>query len=501
MVLRAGCVVVLLCATFASIDAADKPNVIFVAVDDLGWNDVGWQNPDMITPNMDSLAKEGIILDQYYVQPVCTPSRSAWMTGFYPYRLGLQHLVIMPNQSTCVPADKTFMPQVLQKNGYSTHALGKWHLGFCKWECTPTYRGFDTFMGYYNGAEDHYTKQIGGFYDFRDQKDFVKNGTYSSYMIGDRMERIISTSNNSKPLFMYLAFQNVHMPMQVPKKYEDMYSHIKNANRRVLSAMVTAVDDVIGRLINSLKQKGIYDNTLIVFSSDNGGWTTFGGNNYPLRGGKVSIFEGGTRVAGFVHGKMLNKTTNRFTGLMHAVDWFPTILDAAGISYQDPNMDGMSQWAAINNRQNGTRNEIIYNMDYGPQPIQGRAAIRQGDYKLIDGFPGVYIGWVKPDTLDDTLNDTLGDTTLRYTGPDFDYNQLHTQFPAPNITFFKALYNLKDDPTEHNNLYHTQPEIAKKLEARLEEVKARTYIPPNYPAGNPNSDPNKYGGVWTPGWC
>jgi len=477
----------------------DKPNIIFIAVDDLGWNDVGWVNPDIISPNLNKLAKAGIVLDQYYVQPVCTPSRTAWMTGMYPYRLGMQHLVILPASPACVPTNQTFLPQIFKKNGYSTHALGKWHLGMCNWECTPTYRGFDSFLGFWQGGEDHYTKQVAGGYDFRNGTvlDKSANGTYSSYQMADRMEQIIHNVGGLEPIFMYAAFQNVHEPMQAPQKYLDMYPNIKNSNRKHLSAMVTATDDAVGRLVAALDKKGITNNTLIIFSADNGGWTTFGGNNYPLRGGKVSIFEGGTRVAGFVNGpeSILNKKGDKFEGLMHAVDWFPTLMSAAGLNYTDNNQDGMSQWEAINSRGPAQREEIIYNMDLGPQPLQGRAAIRMGDYKLIDGFPGLYEGWVKPDTVD---------ASQQFEDADYlNYETIAAKLPQGpgNFTFQKYLFNLKDDPTEHHNLYLSHFEIAQKLEKRLKEVQQATYRPPFYPPADPKGQPSNNGGNWEPGWC
>ncbi|XP_005099750.2 arylsulfatase B [Aplysia californica] len=470
---------------------AEKPNVIFIVADDLGWNDVGYTNPDVISPNIDFLAKSGVILDQYYVQPLCSPSRTAFMTGVYPYRLGLQHLVVMNNQDVCVPLDRKMLPQLLKENGYSTHMMGKWHLGFCKWECTPTYRGFDSFYGFYSGGEDHYSKEVNGF-DFRNNTEVCRDGAknYSTYQYADRMEQIVRGHDPKNPLFMYMAFQNVHMPMQVPEKYTAMYPHIQNENRKYLSAMVTAVDDAIGRLITSLKQKGIYNNTLIIFTSDNGGWTSYGGNNYPLRGGKISIFEGGTRVVGFLHGPMLARKGGKFDGLMHAVDWFPTIAEAAGIQNKEPDQDGMSQWSAINSRGPALRQEVVYNLDYHSLPLQGQAAIRVGDYKLIEGFPGMYEGWYKPDTV---YKEPLGNLTL-------DLNNLPKLNIGEDFHVFKYLFNLKDDPTEHNNLYDKLPDVVKMMEGKLEAAKKR-YVAPNFPSADPKSNPQNYGGVWTPGWC
>ncbi|CAG5128221.1 unnamed protein product, partial [Candidula unifasciata] len=208
------------------------PNLVWIVADDLGYNDVGFHNPDVKSPNIDHLAQTGIKLNQSYVQPLCSPSRTAFMTGIYPF----PHLVIQPGQAVCVPLNITMFPEVLKQNGYKTHAVGKWHLGFCNWACTPTFRGFDSFYGFYNGGEDFYTKQYLGYFDFRFNTSVHKQakGGYST----------------------------------VPQKYLDMYAHIDDENRRNFSGMVTSMDDAVGRVVTALKEKGIYNNTLIFFTSD-----------------------------------------------------------------------------------------------------------------------------------------------------------------------------------------------------------------------------------------
>ncbi|KAH9499681.1 hypothetical protein Btru_074419 [Bulinus truncatus] len=362
----------------ACIAKPPSPHLVFIVIDDLGWNDVGYHNPDIISPTIDNLALSGIILNQSYVQPVCSPSRSAFFTGVYPLRLGTQHLVIINNQPVCVPLSRNFLPQVLKANGYVTHMVGKWHLGFCQWECTPTYRGFDSFYGYYNGGENYFSKMTGQGLDFRFNTtvDTEAVGDYSTYQYASRADDIIKSHDPDQPLFLYLPFQNVHEPLQVPEKYVKLYPNIKDENRRNFSAMVTALDDAIARVVTSLKTYNLYDDTLIVFTSDNGGWTTYGGNNYPLRGGKLSIFEGGTRVPAFLHGKMLQSQGQVYNGMMHAVDWFSTVVKALNITYSDPDQDSLSQWESINSLGPSQRTEFIYNLDYMFPPLQGKSAIR-----------------------------------------------------------------------------------------------------------------------------
>ncbi|XP_069103593.1 arylsulfatase J-like [Argopecten irradians] len=322
---------------------ANPRHILFIVADDFGWNDVGFRNENISTPNIDKLAKEGVILNQSYVQPVCSPSRNAFMTGVYPFKAGLQHLVIWPDQKVCAPTNLKFLPQHLKGLGYKTHMIGKWHLGFCKWECTPTYRGFDTFNGFLGGQQDYYTKvntrgnKVG--YDFRNNTATDKDGigTYSTYEFAARAAELIGIHNKSEPFFLYMPLQSVHIPIQVPIEYENMYKHIHNEGRRKFSGMVTAMDDVIGVVTDALKVYGMYEDTLIIFTADNGGWPAANGNNWPLRGSKITIYEGGTRVTAFVHGAGLEKTGYTYNGMIHAVDWSPTIVAAAGGVPDDPN--------------------------------------------------------------------------------------------------------------------------------------------------------------------
>uniref|UniRef100_A0A8W8HST5 Sulfatase N-terminal domain-containing protein n=1 Tax=Magallana gigas TaxID=29159 RepID=A0A8W8HST5_MAGGI len=402
--------------------SAKPPHILFIVADDLGWNDVGFRNPDVLTPNIDKLARSGMILNSSYVMPVCTPSRNSFMTGHYAFKSGLQHLAINPQQATCAPLNYTFLPQKLKELGYATHAIGKWHLGFCKWECTPTYRGFDTFFGFYNDQEDYYTLSVAGGKDFRDNK----------------------------------------VPVNA-------------------TGMVTAMDEAIGNITKALKTKGIFNDTLIIFTTDNGGAVKFAGNNYPLRGGKATLFEGGTRATAFVTGAGIQKFNYEYSGLIHAVDWMPTVLSAAG-GTADSKLDGIDQWDSLRTARESKRNEFIYNIDDFRPEIGGHAAIRIGDYKLIDGYPGLHQGWYKPDHVGYDLNEDVSTNCMR---PFFDK---------------MMLFNLQDDPNEHVDLSRKHPDIVKKLKSRLEYYHNQI-VPANFPKNSASSAPTSYGGFWSPGWC
>ncbi|VDI46551.1 Hypothetical predicted protein, partial [Mytilus galloprovincialis] len=436
--------------TLSKCVVSKSPNIVFIVADDLGWNDVGFHNPAIISPNIDYLAKNGMILNNSYVQPVCSPSRNAFLSGFYPFKSGLQNFVILPQAPSCAPLNRTFLPQKLKELGYATHMIGKWHLGMCKWECTPTYRGFDTFYGYYNGQEDYYNYTVLNGSDFRDNKEPIRPNEYSTYAYARRADKIITQHNKSQPMFLYLPFQSVHEPIQVPEIYENMYQDIKNEGRRKYSGMVTAMDDAIGNVTESLKRNGMFEDTLIIFTADNGGWTTFSGNNYPLRGGKATVYEGGTRASAFVYGSGLQKPYTVFDGMIHAVDWMPTILSAAG-GGQVSGIDGVDLWPSISEGvPSSLRSEFIYNLDDSLVPIVGHAAIRMGNYKLIEGFAGAYNGW--------------------YPVPE---NEEDSEIEEPKVDYYQ-LYNLRDDPNEHNNLHIKEHSMLKKMKERLDEY--RKYI-------------------------
>ncbi|KAG7170719.1 arylsulfatase I-like [Homarus americanus] len=436
--------------------AVAAPNIVFIFADDLGWHDVSWHNEYVITPNMQELVDTGVMLEQSYVQPLCTPSRSALMTGLYPFRIGRQGRPLMNGDPTGLTLERTLFPEKLQDLGYVTHALGKWHLGFCDWAYTPTERGFNTFLGFLGGAETYFTHMHQEGYDFRDQKEvaFEANGTYSAYLIGDRAVEIIENHEDpNKPFFIYLAMQNVHSPFEL-----GYYPDEEDPARQTLLAMVTAMDDQVGRVVKALRDSGHYDNTIIIFSSDNGGVANAGSSNYPLYGGKSTMWEGGCRGAAFIHSPLLENIPRVHEGLLHVTDWYNTLLEIGG-AIDAPSNDGYFQWDAL---RTGTvpspRNSFIYNLNI-MNDGSAAGAIRVGDYKYLKG-----------------------------------------QHKSKNETETSYLFNIKDDPSEANNLVEEDPVRAFELEALL-LAELTGLVPVDQPDTDPDSDPSNYGGVWTPGWC
>lgn len=455
--------------------AEKPPNVLFILSDDLGYNDVSWHNPDIKTPNLEKLAKAGIILENNYVQPLCTPTRAALMTGYYPIHTGRQHMFITPQAPLGLYTNFTLMPEFFKKLGYNTHLIGKWHLGHCNEKYLPTSRGFDTFYGYVNGRKDHYNHTIkatvgGGSpgYDFWDQNsaDESARGSYSTDLFRQRATEKLQNyigNESADPFFIYLSFQNPHDPLQVSKHHEEMYAHIESKDRRVYSGMVTAMDDVVGDIIGLLERdKETFDNTIIVFSSDNGGDPEYGANNSPLRGGKGSLLEGGTRAPSFIYApKFLKSRVSR--QLMHVTDWLPTLLTAVGGQSLDlGDIDGLDQWQSLKDESvNAVRQGLLYNID----PIFDNAAIRVGNMKLIVGEPN---GWRPP------LNEMSG-TTIR-------------------------LFNISSDPNEHFNIADEHPDIVKELMKGINDYRS-TMIKPSVADNEASGNPNNFGGFFSTGWC
>jgi len=509
----------LLLALFVT--CGNATNVLFIVADDLGYNDISWHNPDIISPNLDKLAKDGIILESHYVLHVCTPTRASLMTGYYPIHTGRQHSYIHSQEPTGVYTNFTMMPQFFKEIGYRTHMVGKWHLGFCHEEYIPNKRGFDTFYGYYTGSEDYYShertpdkgdKTPG--YDFRDQDDPDRSakGTYSSILLGDRAVKIIqdhAENHSDSPLFMYLPFQSVHSPLQVPKKYEDMYPNIKTKSRRIFSGMVSAMDEAVGKVVQELSNQGMLEDTVIVFTADNGGQVDAGGNNYPLRGNKRTMWEGGTRASAFIHSTLLKDNGTVNNELIHVVDWVPTLLSAVKnqLSIEDQvkvdeflseERDGIDQWAMLKGLEKGKRSEILYNIDpvFDKNGLNG--AIRMGNWKLIKGD-------ASDDGHDDHYLPDAYEAEIESNEASIEHGEMtvgNQNVLEPVIVDGKPIYlfDLSSDPNEYTNLADENPDIVDEMLTKFEEYQSSMIAPhiaDEIEAGNPSH----FDGAWGPGWC
>eukprot|EP00755_Sulcionema_specki_P000651 Sspe_Gene.115545::Locus_103128_Transcript_1_1_Confidence_1.000_Length_1764::g.115545::m.115545/K01135/ARSB; arylsulfatase B len=397
------------------------PHIVLIVADDYGWNDVGYHqnqpssanpkgdpttNAVIRTPNLDSLASQGVKLENYYVQPLCSPTRGTIMTGRYPSHTGIGPSVIRPVVPYAMPKDEVFMPQLLKERGYATHAVGKWHLGYCDERYSPTFRGFDSFLGYLNGAEDYWTheRSDSGFsgLDLRNGTTAnqlpaalkTMNGKYSTHVFTAEAVRLIESHDKTTPFFLYLPYQAVHEPEEAPQSYIDPYVNIINASvphgksRLIDAGMVSAMDEGVGNVTKALKAAGMWEDTVIIFTTDNGG-PLYACNNFPLRGHKSTNWEGGVRGVAFVKGTESSLAPipagTRSMELMHSTDWLPTVVEglAKGDTGKCRPLDGFNQWGVLSGAQPHTKREfVIHNVPAAGSGLAG-GAVRKGQYKLL----------------------------------------------------------------------------------------------------------------------
>src|SRR5688500_10406489 len=307
--------------------APARPNVVVIVADDMGFADAGFNGcTDIKTPNLDRLAASGVRLEQWYVQPVCSPTRAALMTGRYPMRHGLQVGVVRPWAQYGLPLEERTLAQALQQAGYATAISGKWHLGHFQPAYLPTRRGFDQQYGHYNGALDFFTHERDGGFDWHRNERVSRYEGYATHLIAREALWVIEAHDAARPLFLYVPFNAVHSPYQAPETYAAPYSHLKG-NRRIYAGMLAAMDEAIGQIIAALEKKGLRDNTLIFFCSDNGGPAPgVITSNGPLRAGKGTVYEGGIRVPAVAAWTGRIKPGTIVKEPLHIVDWYPTLL-------------------------------------------------------------------------------------------------------------------------------------------------------------------------------
>jgi len=412
-------------------EEAQPPNIVYIIADDLGWKDVGFRGSDIRTPNLDKLAKGGAIFEQFYAQPMCTPSRAALMTGRYPHRYGLQTIVIPSAGTYGLATDEWLLSQALKEAGYKTAIVGKWHLGHADRKYWPLQRGFDYHYGPILGEIDYYTHSAHGTIDWYKNNRLLKEEGYVTELLGEDAVKLIKEHDAKTPLFLYLAFTAPHAPYQAPEKYLDEYKNIADPTRRAYAAMITVLDNEIGRVVAALDERGMRDNTLIVFQSDNGGprsamftgevdtsKLTIPSDNGPYRDGKGMLYEGGTRVVALANWPGHIKPGSVVDEPIHIVDMYPTLTALAGApAGKGKPVDGLDVWPTISAGKPSPRDEVVYDIE----PF--RAALRKGDWKLV---------WK---------------TTL------------------PSRV---ELFNLEQDPYEKTNLAAKYPEKVKELQQEIE---------------------------------
>lgn len=389
--------IVLLAAAAATVPAAyaqrpsAQPNIIVVLADDLGNADLGYRGSAIKTPNIDALAKGGVRLESYYGQQLCTPARAALMTGRYPMRYGLQTFVIFPGHKYGLPTDEVTLPQALKQAGYSTAMVGKWHLGHADQKFWPQSRGFDHFYGNLVGEVDYFTKDRGGLLDWQRNGTFLRETGYHTAQIGDEAVKLIEKHDKSKPLFLYFAALAVHSPLQAPQAEIDAYKDLfPDPEKRAYAAMLTNLDTQVGRLVAALEKRGMRENTIIFFTTDNGGIRQMkahvpGGapaknppaSNGELRDGKSSLYEGGVRLPAIMNWPTRLKPAV-VNEVLHHVDVMPTLLAIAGAKGSpDHPFDGKDMWGTIADGTPSLHEDLLINAEIF------RGAVRKGQWKLV----------------------------------------------------------------------------------------------------------------------
>lgn len=410
-----------------------KPNILIIVADDLGWADVGYHGSEIKTPHIDKLCKGGIELDQFYVAPMCTPTRVGLLTGRYWSRFGNT----APSNTRVLPWGTTTLASMLRAHGYETGLVGKWHLG-SKPEWGGRKFGFDFTYGSLAGGVNPWSHlyKHGPYIKtwHRNDKLIDEEGHVTDLLQKAAVEFV--TQKRDQPFFLYLPFTAPHTPFDEPEKWLKSAEHI-SADRRQYAACVQHLDDAIGRVLEALRSTGQLQNTLVIFFSDNGGTkgddslkfpdtqktTTVNGLNGPLKGWKTELHDGGVRVPALVYWEGVLKPS-KVTQTMHCTDWLPTIASHLSIELDSKwKIDGKDMWShLISNKQDVDR-------DFYWRGVGSRSfAYRHGDWKLVVRAKG----------------------------------------QAKN-----ELYNMKKDPYETQNLASQFPEKVQILAEKLEKEKLK----------------------------
>ena len=453
----------------------ERPHIVVIMADDLGWNDVGYHGSEIKTPHLDRLAKDGRELTRFYVNSVCSPTRASLMTGQSAMRLGITSPMpkIAPKG---LPLELNTLPDYLRQLDYQTALVGKWHLGV-KRPYHPNRRGFDTFYGNLSGAVGYWDHVHGGHYDWqRNGKTFREDG-YVTHLQASEAVRVVRARDKARPLFMLFSLGAPHLPNEAPPEAIDAYTDIPDEKRRVHAAMVSELDMAVGQLLAVLDEEGMADNMLVWFLSDNGGLTQYrgmpqafyrildaakwlwgddipvrfiefmrtntedgGSDNTPLTGAKGSVKEGGIRVPGIIRWPAA-LGAGAFDTRLSVLDMLPTLLDAAGGAKLpvEPH-DGRSFLRALRGEA------TLPPAPFVTQAFNGNRAIFHKHWKLL----------------------------LRADGS-------------------KSLYDIDADPSETTDLAATQEELVARLEKRLAAMPMGADLA--VPLWKVAMDPDEFGGV------
>ncbi|KAL7035835.1 hypothetical protein ACKWTF_008581 [Chironomus riparius] len=506
-----------------------KKNVIIIMADDMGFNDVSFRgNTEIPTYNIDALAFSGVVLNNFKTPPMCTPSRSALMTGKYPHKIGMHDFVIVSNEPWGLDPKEKILPQYFKEAGYVTRLVGKWHLGHFQQQYTPTKRHFDSFFGYLTGVIDYFDHTNFGpnsstGLDFRRNLEIDRTSTtkYATDLFTEEAVQLIKSHNKSKPLYLQLNHLAPHSgsrldrPMDVKPEILSKFSYIEDPVRRNLSAMIYELDKSVGEVIHALKDNDMLDDSIIIFYNDNG-CPTYGHfgthcSNYPLRGQKATAFEGGTRTNAIIYSNELPKGSIR-NQMIHVSDLLPTLDSFSGANFKYPTkIDGIDQTRTLKDENiEALRNEI-FTIDN-----QGYASYIYNNKKILIGtkFDGLYDTHLGANINRDINSNNYNENVVNSAaGKAFDLKLDQQQINhfrkivqinctsaemKNSCDLMKApcLFDLSVDPCEENNLADKHLELLIEMKARF-DIQMTFAVESRRQPSDPLADPKFHDFTWT----
>jgi arylsulfatase I/J len=523
-----------------------RPHVLLMLADDWGSYDASHRirslgrEPDVLTPEIDRLTAAGVQFENYYVQPICSPTRASLLSGRYSIHTGAEHRLWGSAEPSCLPVALPLLPRAFKALGYSTHMVGKHHLGYPNGTCAPWGRGFDSFLGFLNGNQGYYQHGIVGLLDFHqcDPASDACDGCtaeygamYSTEVYTSRAQALLRAwTPAAPPLFLYVAWQAVHEPMEVPAPYLAPFTAIADPSRRLYAGMLYALDEGIANITATLREQSMLNDTVVVLSNDNGGMsgsyglgccncgTSCGGLNYPYRGWKDSYWEGGFRGIGFAFAPGRLPAGATYQPLLWVGDWYRTLLSAA-VAGDAPAerraadaalapllaagpIDSVDQWAALVAAANATvappRTEIVL---AGIDVDRQAAAIRVGDFKLVVGGWGegkhcdLNVSGHSPAYPVAPVEGMGGEGGLYCMG-------LVDDEAAAAASWWDtfSLYDVVADPRELRDVKAAHPDVVARLRRRLLALNATTAPTAHAdedPAGTQHAEATGCFGPWT----
>lgn len=552
-------------ATAAVDDGQNKPHVLFFLADDYGWANLGYHRRDadmsaseeqgkaeVHTPSIDALIDEGILLDRHYTYKICSPTRASIQSGRLAVHVNAFNAGVTSQNYddpvsgfAGIPRNMTGLANKMREAGYRTHMVGKWDAGMATPDHTPKGRGYETWVGYYQHANDYWRKNtvllatgtvdacLNRMMDFSMHNDTYTGGVrdaaslsgaclndeeadpacYEEHIFKERVLEIIrhhDASKKDEPLFLFYSFHLIHTPLQVPRSWLEKIDKLvleaggqpfSSSNRRLYAAMVLYMDAAIGEAVQALRLKNMYENTLIIFTSDNGGpiYEPGAANNHPLQGGKYSDWEGGVRTNAFVSGGFVpkHKRGSKFEGVINVADWYGTLLELAGVDQTDhrarkanewlkakglpllPPVDSVPQWGFILNGTNGRM---------GPVHLSENAVLIW-PFKLITGSQ-VYSTWTGPvypncstvHSLHNHAGPIPAQQDVKIFGEELKITATEEELNQQTWTkdcSAGCLMNVDEDPTEHEDLASNPAyaELLKSMQDTLHELNKDLFKP------------------------